>query len=417
MRKKWGMILGLTGMMLLGAQSIYAAEAADGTAETTDAANEKETAGADDIESKIKKGGFTAGASVHDPSVIKDNDTYYIFGSHMESAKSTDLRNWTGFSSGVNAENKLFDNLFDGEEDGDPAAFTYVGKNEEGGYSVWAPDVIYNKKMGKYVMYFCTTSSYVKSNICFATADDIEGPYHYEDTFLYSGYSYHDVKESNIEELMGTDPRPYTAASYDNNNWPNCIDPDVFYDKDGRMWMVYGSWSGGIFLIEIDEETGYPIYPEADEETMYRCALHAQADSFIQQLDDGYETIVGERGLGISGGQKQRVSIARALLKNSPVLILDDSTSALDMDTEKKLLASIKEHYNDKTLIISAHRMTSVMDCDEIIYLSEGKIVERGTFDELMKLDGHFAKVYHTQEAQKASVVDFDHIEGGETLG
>ena len=146
MRKKWGMILGLTGMMLLGSQSIYVAEAADGTAETTDAANEKETAGADDIEGKIKKGGFTAGASVHDPSVIKDNDTYYIFGSHMESAKSTDLRNWTGFSSGVNAENKLFDNLFDGEEDGDPAAFTYVGKNEEGGYSVWAPDVIYNKK-------------------------------------------------------------------------------------------------------------------------------------------------------------------------------------------------------------------------------------------------------------------------------
>lgn len=94
------MILGLTGMMLLGAQSIYAAEAADGTAETTDAANEKETAGADDIESKIKKGGFTAGASVHDPSVIKDNDTYYIFGSHMESAKSADLRNWTGFPPG-----------------------------------------------------------------------------------------------------------------------------------------------------------------------------------------------------------------------------------------------------------------------------------------------------------------------------
>lgn len=108
MRKKWGMILGLTGMMLLGAQSIYAAEAADGTAETTDAANEKETAGADDIESKIKKGGFTAGASVHDPSVIKDNDTYYIFGSHMESAKSADLRNWIGFSSGANAKQKFW---------------------------------------------------------------------------------------------------------------------------------------------------------------------------------------------------------------------------------------------------------------------------------------------------------------------
>ena len=80
------MILGLTGMMLRE-HRVYMLEAADGTAETTDAANEKETAGADDIESKIKKGGFTAGASVHDPSVIKDNDTYYIFGSHMESAE------------------------------------------------------------------------------------------------------------------------------------------------------------------------------------------------------------------------------------------------------------------------------------------------------------------------------------------
>ena len=107
MRKKWGMILGLTGMMLLGSQSIYVAEAANGTAETTGAANEKETAGTDDIESRIKKGGFTAGVSVHDPSVIKDNDTYYIFGSHMESAKSADLRNWIGFSSGANAKQKF----------------------------------------------------------------------------------------------------------------------------------------------------------------------------------------------------------------------------------------------------------------------------------------------------------------------
>ena len=83
------------GQMCIRDRSIYAAEAADGTAETTDAANEKETEGTDDIESTIKKGGFTAGASVHDPSVIKDNDTYYIFGSHMESAKSADPVSYT----------------------------------------------------------------------------------------------------------------------------------------------------------------------------------------------------------------------------------------------------------------------------------------------------------------------------------
>lgn len=217
-------------------------------------------------ETGYSTGCFTAGVSVHDPSMIKVEDTYYIFGSHMDSAKSTDLKNWTSFSTGVNAENPLFDNLFDAEEGEDPAAFSYVGKNEEGGYSVWAPDVIYNEAMGKYVMYFCTTSSYVKSNICFAVADEVEGPYHYVDTFLYSGYNYHDCKDGSMEERMGVNPKPYTGSSYDNNNWPNCIDPDVFYDADGRMWMVYGSWSGGIFLIEINEETGYPIYPEADEE-------------------------------------------------------------------------------------------------------------------------------------------------------
>ena len=144
MRKKWGMILGLAGMMILGSQGVYATETADSTAETETA--EAET---DDVEGQIKKGGFSAGVSVHDPSIIKDNGIYYIFGSHMESAKSTDLRNWTSFSSGVNADNRLFDNLFDGEEDGEPAAFSYVGKNEDGGYSVWAPDVIYNEKMGK----------------------------------------------------------------------------------------------------------------------------------------------------------------------------------------------------------------------------------------------------------------------------
>lgn len=220
----------------------------------------------ENTETEIKKGGFTSGASVHDPSVIEVDGDYYIFGSHMESAKSSDLRSWESFSSGVNPQNSLFDNLFDRIEVGDPDAFTYVGKNEEGGYSVWAPDVIYNEAMDKYVMYFCTTSSYVKSSICFATADKIEGPYHYEDKFLHSGYTYHDVKEGGIEELLGTDPRPYTGAAYDNNNWPNCIDPDVFYDAEGRMWMVYGSWSGGIFLLEIDEKTGYPIHPETDEE-------------------------------------------------------------------------------------------------------------------------------------------------------
>jgi ATP-binding cassette subfamily B protein len=162
-----------------------------------------------------------------------------------------------------------------------------------------------------------------------------------------------------------------------------------------------------LFSNTIDSNIAYAD-PGIDREKVTEAAKHAQAHNFIVNLPDGYETIVGERGLGISGGQKQRISIARALLKNAPVLILDDSTSALDVETEKKLLQDIKKNYPEKTLLISAHRMSSVVNCDEIIYMQDGEIIERGTFDELMKLGGHFANVYNIQEAQKKSVIDFD---------
>ncbi len=169
-----------------------------------------------------------------------------------------------------------------------------------------------------------------------------------------------------------------------------------------------------LFSNTIDSNISYAD-PEAEEKAVIRAAQHAQAHTFITKLEDGYDTIVGERGLGISGGQKQRVSIARALLKDAPVLVLDDSTSALDVDTEKKLLQEIRTHFSDKTVLISAHRMSSVVDCDEILYMLDGEIAERGTFKELMALDGHFANVYRIQEAQKNEVVDFDQLaEGGE---
>lgn len=147
--------------------------------------------------------------------------------------------------------------------------------------------------------------------------------------------------------------------------------------------------------------------PEVERQQIQKAAEHAQAHGFIMNLLDGYETIVGERGLGISGGQKQRVSIARALLRDAPILVLDDSTSALDVGTEKKLLADIKKYYPDKTLLISAHRLSSVVDCDEILFMRDGSITERGTFDELMKKDGDFAKIYNIQKNQEGSV-NFD---------
>ena len=145
---------------------------------------------------------------------------------------------------------------------------------------------------------------------------------------------------------------------------------------------------------------------DINEEQVVSAAMHAQASKFIDSLSDRYQTIIGERGLGISGGQKQRVSIARAFHKNAPIFVLDDSTSALDVNTERILLQDIRDNFSEKTVIITAHRFSSVVDCDEILYLRDGEIVERGTFQELMALNGSFARVYNVQQAQQASALN-----------
>ena len=164
-----------------------------------------------------------------------------------------------------------------------------------------------------------------------------------------------------------------------------------------------------LFSDTIDSNIAYAV-PDIERQQVVQAAKHAQAHNFIKNLTTGYDTVVGERGFGISGGQKQRVSIARALLKDAPVLVFDDSTSALDVNTEKQLLEDIRVNYPDKTVLISAHRLSSVAHCDEILFMQDGMIVERGTFDELMALNGHFADVYNVQETQKKTVVDCDSI-------
>ncbi len=134
-----------------------------------------------------------------------------------------------------------------------------------------------------------------------------------------------------------------------------------------------------------------------EEKIMQSCVL-ACVEDFVHTLSDGYETIVGEKGLGLSGGQKQRVSIARALYKDAPIILLDDCTSALDYETEKKIINNIKEQYNDRTVIIATHRATSVAFCDTIIFLEDGKIAEMGSPADLIEKQGKYYEILTTQE-------------------
>ena len=165
-----------------------------------------------------------------------------------------------------------------------------------------------------------------------------------------------------------------------------------------QVRAVYSYVFQDVFLFSntVDANVAF-AQPDCTEEDVYRATEIAQASKFIQKLPEGYETIVGERGVGLSGGQKQRISIARALVKGSPVLILDDASSALDMATEKRVLSAINRHCPDHTLFIATHRVSSVMDCDEILFLRDGEIVERGTAEELIRKDGAFAAIWRLQ--------------------
>ena len=135
-----------------------------------------------------------------------------------------------------------------------------------------------------------------------------------------------------------------------------------------------------------------------------KAAKMAQAQSFIEKMDEQYHTVIGEKGVGLSGGQKQRISIARALSKKSPILVLDDSTSALDMETEHEIQMMLKT-ITDSSKIIIAHRISAVCNADEILYLDQGRIAERGTHEELLARRGLYYATYLAQYPEQKEVI------------
>jgi ATP-binding cassette subfamily B protein len=150
--------------------------------------------------------------------------------------------------------------------------------------------------------------------------------------------------------------------------------------------------------------------PESDQNTIEEAARMAHIDTFIAALPDGYETLVGERGLKLSGGEKQRVAIARVILKGSPILIFDEATSALDTHTEKEIQANLAEVSAGRTTLMIAHRLSTIVDADEILVLEDGEVVERGTHTALISGDGPYASAWRRQQKSFADETSADPI-------
>jgi ATP-binding cassette subfamily B protein len=145
---------------------------------------------------------------------------------------------------------------------------------------------------------------------------------------------------------------------------------------------------------------------DASDEQIQQAAKHANIHDFITSLPDGYQTVVGERGLKLSGGEKQRVAIARVILKNPRILVFDEATSSLDSRSEQLILESLKEIAEKHTTLVIAHRLSTIIDADDIVVLDKGKIVEQGSHHELLKKDGLYAQMWRLQQEEEKEKVD-----------
>jgi subfamily B ATP-binding cassette protein MsbA len=197
--------------------------------------------------------------------------------------------------------------------------------------------------------------------------------------------------------LVGLLPRFYDVSS--GNVLIDGVDIRNFTLRSLRQQVAYVSQHIFLFNDTIFSNIAYGREGATAEEV--RAAAHAAyADEFIDRLPNGFNTVLGEGGFSVSGGERARISIARAILKDAPILILDEATASLDSQAEREVTKAIENLIANKTVIVIAHRLSTIANVDRIAVLSRGKLVELGTHDELFTLDGEYAKLHRLQQLE-----------------
>lgn len=358
--------------------------------------------------------------SVHDPSVVWDpaSSNYFIFGSHRASARSTNLMSWTAFTApwatveSSNAANKdafttpQITKFKKGETEYelnfDAHAWSKRGNSTwkiDG--NMWAPDVIFNKKLGKWCMYLSINGDSWYSSIIMLTADKIEGPYRYQAPVVMSGFrSQSSYTATDAPIVLGeTMPARYAPSDNYGNHWPNAIDPCVFYDETGKLWMSYGSWSGGIFMLELDEETGlrnydvtYEVSASSDPYFGKKISggyYSSGEASYIEYIGGYYFLFVTNGGLEAAGGYQMRVF--RSLNPDGPYVDSKGSTALLDKKYSN--FGPTEDDGNRGVNILGAY------DWDNADFQASGAWAERaqGHNSVIAAPDGRAYLVYHTR--------------------
>jgi arabinan endo-1,5-alpha-L-arabinosidase len=398
--------------------------------QTDDTQTEEETATTTEYKFKmtmdgIATGDVSSGVSVHDPSIIKDGDTYYIFGSHMTAAKCDDLLSWESIADGYTTTNPVYGQIYDVKEE----AFAYAGdktsliETDDDGTHVWAPDVIYNKTTGLYYMYYCTSSTWNASNLCYGTSENVEGPYEWQGALIYSGFDKDTIKGTDVLDYVDEE---YALKNYVRNNsyntdeYPNAIDPTVFYDEDDRMWMVYGSWSGGIFLLEIDPETGKVIHPEADEENSVDAYFgkrllgggHKSIEGpyiMYDEADGYYYLFVSYGNLTSSGGYQVRVFRSETVDgeyvdMNGAYPLIDDDHQLFGL----KLTGNYKLPSLDKAYMATGHNSAFIDDDGKMYLVYHTRFNDGG--------EGHSPRVHQMFANEDGWLCELPYQTQGETI-